>query len=180
MLGSDARVDHTDDDAVAGAVDAADLLPHAAAAVGVGAETEEVGGRLRLRMPDTVGEDAEHVLRGAELVDLFTGQVGAEPVQDDLVLGIRSDPGLPGELALLVAQVRDVLLRVGRGRVELAALLGLGRLQALGVAVVGGERIALEYHDVVAGRALHGHRMRHPLCGEACGGCGSDEQSGQG
>src|SRR5690606_4473980 len=43
VLRRDAGVDHTDYDALAGVVDAADLLPHAAGAGLVVAEAEEVG-----------------------------------------------------------------------------------------------------------------------------------------
>lgn len=181
VLGGDAGVDHAHHDALSGLAHASGLLPHAPAAPAVVAETEVVGRRLRIGVTDLIGEHAENILGGPQLIHLVAREVGAEPVEHDLVGGVRRDADIVDERGLLGLEVLDVALRILRLRLELLAFGGLRRLQSLDVAFVAGERIGFHDHDVVPWRARDRDGVRH-LPGRCVAGCGRrcDEQRGQG
>ncbi|GAB3994510.1 hypothetical protein GCM10029992_09110 [Glycomyces albus] len=147
VLGPDAGVQDTDDDALTGVLGVVEVaVPRAPAAL----QPQEVRGGRGGELVDLVGHDRQDAVAGGQLLGLVGRQLGGEAVQDRVVLGYRVEAVLVQDLLTLVGQEVAVLLDFGGIEVDRLAFVGSGRLHAGPVAVVGGERVGRELDDVVA------------------------------
>ena len=147
-----AGVDHTDDDALAGGVLAAELrVPRAVGA----AELEEIGAGV-IRGVFRVGGHGQDVGVLGELDGLVRGERGAEAVDRGGELALDLDALLARDVRLLLLQVGPVLLDLGLVGVELLALRGFRGRQPGRAALVGGCRLLGQQDDVAAVRVAGG------------------------
>ena len=155
-LRPDARVDDPDDDVLAGAADAAELIPEAARR----GQAEEVRRRRRVDRVELVRRDRRDARLGGQLGRLGLGQLRGEAVvRVDVAVELRPADRGHGRvvLALEVARVGDDVAGV---RVDLLALLGRRGLEALHAAFVGDDRLVHHLDDVDAVLRRRHRRLR--------------------
>jgi hypothetical protein len=158
-LGPDAGVDVADDDALAGALDAAELLPQPARRI----EPEECRCRGRIGRALLVGRDRQHAGRPDHRVGLRRRQLRGEAVvRIHVVVELVGPADLRdgrGVLALEEARVGDDRTRV---RVDLLARLGGRGLEAIDAARVRhhGHLGHLDDVDAVLGELPRGGCLR--------------------
>ena len=151
VLWPDAAVDDADDDVFAGLGQAAELGP---GAVRTG-QLEEVAGRDGGQFARHVGRDRQHVAAADQGAHFGVGQHGGEAVEHHLVVvhdGSVADGGAHG--GLLLGQVAAVELDAGAVQVEALAGARLGGGQAVDAAVIGGDRLVGQLHDIGAARVV--------------------------
>ncbi len=146
VLRRDAGVEHADDHAGPGVIDATDGLPDAAGSL----QSEELRRRHRGDVLELIDGERRDVLVRGQLRCLRGGQVGREPVEGEGVRIVDVGSDGVGNLFLLLLQVRGVLLDRAAARLELLALLRLSRCEAVDTAFVGGGGRFDERDDVAA------------------------------
>ena len=166
VLWPETGVEHADDDVLAYR---AGLRPEAVRP----GESEKPRSRKRIDEILRVGRDGDHVLHGPELLSLRLGEDGREAVEHEVVVvKLVSTSDLPESLVMFAVEVADVLLNVGRSRVDLLALRRLRRRVAGNSALIDGGGLVEELNEVSASGRVVRARLRGRRRGEtALSGC---------
>mmetsp|Transcript_17033 Transcript_17033/g.40642 ORF Transcript_17033/g.40642 Transcript_17033/m.40642 type:complete len:205 (+) Transcript_17033:149-763(+) len=126
-----------------------------------GRQAQELGGRDGVELARLVFKHVHHRGIAAQGQRLFLRQPGREAVEHGVVGGDHGSIAHQRDhIALLLAQVGEVVLHGGRAVLEAAACGRLGRFQTGQGALVGGGRLILELDDI--GLAV----LREGACGQ--------------